>query len=271
MKRIVLTSSTKAVASLLLVSASFMACKQASYEVSPRDNNTQPSPPTTVTTPTPGTTTTEPTGPSISPAPPVAGGPTAKVEVLLANAVVTRANPMDVVTIRPSADTADADDAGKANCPNPGITKVDYDFGDGKFTTVTRTNGCESLDVQHGYTSNGNFLVTMVVYTAENEKAKARTELVVGSGTSSGTGTCSTTCGTYTCGGSTSTCGSYSSTCGTSTSTCGGYTSTCGSSTSTCGSYYTSTCGSSSYSTCPTSYSSGSSSCGGYSTCSSYN
>ena len=192
------------IVSALAVFSSLGACKQASYEINRPGEQPAPAP-----QPVAPPTTEDPKQPD--PVTPANQGPQAKVEVLLADKLVEKVATGSTVTIRPSKDTMDGEDSvNQDTCPNPGIVRVDFDFGDGKFTSVTR-KGCEALSVTHTYSRAGSYVVTMIVYTGENEQVKASRNLTVEGG-SSGCCSCCDCC--YSCGSTYSSCGTSSSSCG---------------------------------------------------------
>lgn len=121
--------------------------------------------------------------------------PVAGVEIIRNGVPTNEAYVNQEVRIRPTKETVDGDDKAKTDCINAGITKAEYDFGDGSKQTIERKSPCEPLDVLHTYQSTGAYKVTLVVYTAENETAQASTQLVVLSGSGSGSTSGFTTTG----------------------------------------------------------------------------
>lgn len=108
------------------------------------------------------------------------GPPVAGVEIMRNGVPTNQSIVNEGVTIRPTVETIDADDKSMTGCINAGITKVDYDFGDGGKQSFERLKPCDPLDVPHIYVAVGTFTVTMIVHTAENETAQASVQLVVG-------------------------------------------------------------------------------------------
>ena len=107
-------------------------------------------------------------------------GPVAWVEIIGHGIPINETVVNSSVIVRPTKETVDGDDKTNSSCLNAGITKVNYDFGDGKNATVVRSNLCDPLDAPHVYTSRGTYTVLMTVFTAENETASATTKLIVG-------------------------------------------------------------------------------------------
>jgi hypothetical protein len=93
---------------------------------------------------------------------------------------VTRVKVNEPVDIRPSLDTVDPDDIGVSNCVNPGIVKAEYEIGAGGEKRIAeRSQGCEPLSVPYVFTATGDYLVSMLVTSNENEPAWATMTLRV--------------------------------------------------------------------------------------------
>jgi hypothetical protein len=106
--------------------------------------------------------------------------PTARVEVIWKSESVTRVKVNEPVDIRPSLDTVDPDDIGVSNCVNPGIVKAEYEIGEGGEKRIAeRSRGCEPLSVPYVFTATGDYLISMLVTSNENEPAWATMTLRV--------------------------------------------------------------------------------------------
>ena len=120
-----------------------------------------------------------PTNPE-TPTPAPNSPPTARVEVIWNNESVARVRVNQPVEIRPSADTVDPDDIGTSECANPGIVKAEYEIGAGGDKRLAeRPQGCESLGVPYTFTSPGNYQISMIVTSNEEEPAWASITLLV--------------------------------------------------------------------------------------------
>jgi hypothetical protein len=105
--------------------------------------------------------------------------PTAKMEVIWNNKSVVIVKVNSPVTIKPSYDTVDPDDIGVSQCTNPGIVKADYELDSQKVLKAERLNGCETLSVPHVFTRTGEYEISMVVTSNENETAVASMMITV--------------------------------------------------------------------------------------------
>lgn len=170
-------SSPRLLAILVAAGAMQFSCRPASYEVikpKKKHNTSEKGDPNGVNPPE-----GETEGPD-APAP-VEGNvpPTAHVEVILNNKSVVKVRVNQPVQIRPSYDTLDPDDIGKSNCANPGIVRADYGIQDGDSPTKERGDTCDSLAVPYTFTEVGDFEISMIVTSNENEKAVASMILTV--------------------------------------------------------------------------------------------
>jgi len=148
-----------------------LSCRPASYEIlRPKKGTADNGPPPSSSTVPP--VSQPPVGPSNLP-------PTARVEVIWNGSPVTKVQVNQPVQVRPSYDTVDPDYIGKSNCANPGITRADYDIGHQATPTAQRTQGCEDLAVPYTFTQPGDYQVSMVVTSQDNQQATASMTLHV--------------------------------------------------------------------------------------------
>ncbi len=179
--------SLKLLTLVALVAMADASCRPASYEilkpkkghdVRPNGNPEQVNPPAGNTVPPatgtpPGTPTSTPTTSGDNAA------PTARVEVIWKNESVVKVRVNEPTIIRPTADTVDPDDVGKSPCANPGIVKAAYDVGHEAAPSAERASGCEPLSVPYTFTKTGDYEITMVVTSNENETATAKMTVTV--------------------------------------------------------------------------------------------
>ena len=105
--------------------------------------------------------------------------PTARIETLDKGVSVTWTFVGNKVTVRPTADTLDADYLDKSTCENPGIIHAGYDLGNGQKLDKDRTN-CDSLAANEvSFSSPGDYLIQMEVKSQDNEVAWASMTLRV--------------------------------------------------------------------------------------------
>lgn len=105
--------------------------------------------------------------------------PTARMEVIWNNQSVTKVRVNSPVSVKPSYDTLDPDDIGISQCTNPGIVKSEYTLDYQNNLAAVRTNGCETLAVPYTFTRTGEFEISMIVTSNENETAIASMTIVV--------------------------------------------------------------------------------------------
>lgn len=119
--------------------------------------------------------------PNESAPPPIDGNvpPTAGLEVILNGQPVTIVRVNSSVTVKPTWDTLDPDDIGRSQCTNPGIVRAAYSLDNNAAPVAERVNGCEALSVPHVFTRTGEFELTMIVTSNENETAYASMTIVV--------------------------------------------------------------------------------------------
>ena len=146
-----------------------LACKSARYEFVKEDDRVVASPEENQNPKDfgPGGDEGESGNPTPTPPPNTDDGrpnlpPSADVEVIDEGQPTTKIKVGRNVVIRPTLDTADADDVGVSSCVNPGIVKVVYDF-EGGPKTAERTNGCESLNIEHRFDQPGDYRIKMTV------------------------------------------------------------------------------------------------------------
>ncbi len=164
--------------SLLLVGSSVAqsSCRPASYEIiKPGKNNKvgEQGGPNNIAPDQDVPSDTAPK-PTLSNVP-----PTAKMEVIWDNRSVVIVKVNSPVTIKPSYDTVDPDDIGVSQCTNPGIVKAEYELDAAKALKAERLSGCETLSVPHVFTRTGEYEISMVVTSNENETAIASMMITV--------------------------------------------------------------------------------------------
>lgn len=113
--------------------------------------------------------------------PPVEGNvpPTAGIEVIWNGQSVTKVRVNSPVTIKPTWDTLDPDDIGRSQCTNPGIIRAAYNLDAGATPAAERAGGCETLAVPHVFTRTGEYEISLVVTSNEDETAFASMTIVV--------------------------------------------------------------------------------------------
>lgn len=105
--------------------------------------------------------------------------PTARVEVMDRGVSVTWTYVGNHVDIRPSNDTLDPDYLGKEDCDHPGLIAAEYDLGNGVKPTINRENCSTLASSDQVFNSPGDYVITMVVKSKDNEQAKASMTLRV--------------------------------------------------------------------------------------------
>ncbi len=133
------------------------------------DSSTTTTNPTPTPTPNPSPTATPnpvPT-PSTTPNANNDSGPTADIEVLQNNVVVTKILVGIPVVIRPTATTKDSNNV--EGCRNPGILKANWRAGAKAIGSIVRLSlsDCKSLSVSGTFTKTGTFTLYLEVVTDE--------------------------------------------------------------------------------------------------------
>lgn len=113
--------------------------------------------------------------------PPIEGNvpPTARLEVIWNGESVTKVRVNSPVSVKPTWDTLDPDDIGRSQCTNPGIIRAAYNLDYGAAPTAQRTSGCETLAVPHVFTRTGEYEISMIVTSNEDETAFASMTITV--------------------------------------------------------------------------------------------
>ncbi len=116
-----------------------------------------------------------------NPPQPVNLQPSAEIEVMKDGVIVTKVHANQEVLIRPSIGTADPDDIGLSTaCKyNPGIVRADYDLGIENKKLTSARSACEDLGVKYTFAKAGDYTLTMVVTSNDNENATSSMVLVV--------------------------------------------------------------------------------------------
>ncbi len=163
---------------LLLVGSAVAqsSCRPASYEIIKPGKNKKVG-----ENGNPNSIAPEQNDPSDTAPTPIIGNvpPTAKMEVIWNNRPVVIVKVNSPVTIKPSYDTVDPDDIGVSQCTNPGIIKAEYELDYQKALKAERISGCETLSVPHVFTRTGEYEISMVVTSNENETAVASITITV--------------------------------------------------------------------------------------------
>ncbi len=151
-------SWSKCIFAILLI-VGLVSCKQADYEVLGPGSE-----------PVVG----EPFGPNSKTIP-----PSARLEAVNKGVSVTWAFVGSKVSFRPSADSLDLDYIDKSTCPNPGLSKAEYEVTGSPKIAVERTD-CTKLDSQERtFDKPGEYPVTLKVTSADGETAFASMTLKI--------------------------------------------------------------------------------------------
>ncbi len=128
-----------------------------------------------------GATATDPGGPNSNDSQSAPSMPTAGLEVLLNDQSVTAVPAGAKFKVRPTLDTADANDIGKVECDNPGIIEASFQLQGQEPQAVNRSakTDCTDLVIESTYDKPGKYQLTLIVTSDEGKQAQASMTLSV--------------------------------------------------------------------------------------------